>query len=86
MWASRDPAAVEPERRARSAWDEVRRPEPESITARRGMRELLLRATLYRARLGEPGAMDAARSLVSQIDNPALTTLLDSYAPAPAAT
>jgi hypothetical protein len=46
------------------------------------MRELLVRATLYRARLGEPGAMDAARSLVSEIDNPALTTLVDVAAPA----
>jgi len=52
-----------------------------AITARRGMRELLLRATLYRARLGEPGAMDAARSLASQIDNPELITALDVAVP-----
>lgn len=45
--------------------------ELEAIAARRGMRELLLRATVYRARLGEPGALDAARSLAAQIDNPA---------------
>ena len=52
--------------------------ELESITARRGMRELLLRATVYRARLGEPGALDAARSLAGQIDNPALGDLIAS--------
>ena len=52
--------------------------ELESVTARRGMRELLLRATVYRARLGEPGALDAARSLAGQIENPALSDLLAS--------
>jgi DNA-binding SARP family transcriptional activator len=46
--------------------------ELEAMAARRGMNELLLRATGYRARLGEPGALDAARSLAAQIDNPAL--------------
>jgi DNA-binding SARP family transcriptional activator len=56
--------------------------ELEAITARRGMQELLLRATAYRARLGEPGALDAARSLAAQIDNPALETLLD-FSPIP---
>jgi hypothetical protein len=49
--------------------------ELESMTARRGIRELLLRATVYRARLGEAGALDAARSLAAQIDNPALDDL-----------
>jgi DNA-binding SARP family transcriptional activator len=49
--------------------------ELEAMTARRGIRELLLRATLYRARLGELGALDAARSLAAQIDNPALDAL-----------
>jgi hypothetical protein len=52
--------------------------ELESITARRGMRELLLRATLYRARLGDSGALEAARSLAGQIDNPALGDLVGS--------
>jgi DNA-binding SARP family transcriptional activator len=52
--------------------------ELESIAARRGMRELLLRATLYRARLGEPGALDAARSLAGQINNPVLGDLFAS--------
>jgi hypothetical protein len=49
--------------------------ELEAMTARRGIRELLLRAIAYRARLGEPGALDAARSLAAQIDNPALDDL-----------
>jgi hypothetical protein len=52
--------------------------ELEAIAARRGIRELLLRATVYRARLGEPGALDAARSLAAQIDNPAIGNLLAS--------
>ena len=52
--------------------------ELESITARRGMRELLLRATVYRARLGDSGALEAARSLAGQIDNPALGDLVGS--------
>jgi DNA-binding SARP family transcriptional activator len=50
--------------------------ELESIAARRGLRELLLRSTLYRARLGEPGALAAARSLAAEIDNPALRELV----------
>ena len=56
--------------------------ELEAIAARRGIRELLLRATVYRARLGEPGAIEAARALAAQIDNPALTTLLAFGEPA----
>ena len=51
--------------------------ELEAITARRGIRDLLLRATIYRARLGEPGALDVARSLAAQIDNPALDVLFE---------
>jgi DNA-binding SARP family transcriptional activator len=52
--------------------------ELEKITARRGMRELLVHAMVYRARLGEPGALDAARALAAEIDNPALDELLAS--------
>jgi len=52
--------------------------ELEATAARRGMRELLLHAALYRARLGEPGALDVARSLAAQIDNPAVPALLES--------
>jgi DNA-binding SARP family transcriptional activator len=51
--------------------------ELEAITARRGIKELLVHATIYRARLGEPGAADAARSLAAQVDNPALDGLLE---------
>ncbi len=55
-----------------------------AVSARRGMRELLLRASLYRARLGDGGAFSVARSLASQVDNPAVTGLLDvSLAAAP---
>ena len=46
--------------------------ELETIAARRGIRELLLRAAVYRARLGEAGALDVVESLSAQIDNPAL--------------
>lgn len=49
--------------------------ELEAMTAHRGIRELVLHAALYRARLGEPGALDAARALAAQIDNPALARL-----------
>jgi len=42
------------------------------------MRELLARATIYRTRLSVPGALDAARSLAAQIDNPVLGELLES--------
>ncbi|MGH3646905.1 MAG: hypothetical protein ACRDTM_06985, partial [Micromonosporaceae bacterium] len=46
--------------------------ELEALASRTGMRELFARATLHRARLGEPGAADAVRSLVAEVDNPAL--------------
>jgi DNA-binding SARP family transcriptional activator len=66
--------AVEQEAEGVARWiDELA-----TITARRGMRELLLRATVYRARLGEPGAHEAARLLEAQIQNPALSDLLES--------
>lgn len=54
--------------------------ELEAIAARRGLRDLLVRATVHRARLGEPGALEAARSLAAQVDNPALDELLASAA------
>ncbi len=50
----------------------------ESIASRRGIRELVLHAAVYRARLGEPGALAAARSLAAQIDNPSHDRLLAS--------
>jgi len=50
--------------------------ELEATTARRGIRELLVHATVYRARLGEPGALAAARTQAAEIENPALEPLL----------
>ena len=44
----------------------------ERLAARSDMRELVVRATLHRARLGDPGAAAAARMLGEAIDNPAL--------------
>jgi DNA-binding SARP family transcriptional activator len=46
------------------------------LAARSGMRELVVRARIHAARLGEPGALDAARLLAADIDNPALAALL----------
>jgi hypothetical protein len=74
--------AVAVEHRAEAAprWiDEL-----EATAARRGVRELLLHAALYRARLGEPGALDGARSLAAQIDNPAVPKLLEAGLLSPA--
>jgi hypothetical protein len=71
--------AVAVEHRARGAarWiDEL-----EAIASRRGIRELLLKATLYRARLGEPGAFEVARTLAAQIDNPTLDELFECAQP-----
>jgi DNA-binding SARP family transcriptional activator len=63
--------AVEHRATAAARWiDEL-----EAITARRGISELLLRATVYRARLGESGALEAAHSLAAEIDNPAVDDL-----------
>lgn len=44
----------------------------ERIAGRSGMRELLVRAALHRARLGQAGAAAAADALGRSIDNPAL--------------
>jgi DNA-binding SARP family transcriptional activator len=54
--------------------------ELEGIAARRGLRDLLVRATVHRARLGEPGALENARTLAAQVDNPALAALVASAA------
>lgn len=48
----------------------------EALAARCGMRELLVRALLHRARLGETAAFEVARDLVATIDNPALHTVM----------
>lgn len=44
----------------------------ETVAGRTGMKELLARAYLHRHSLGDPTALSIARSLASQIDNPAL--------------
>jgi DNA-binding SARP family transcriptional activator len=49
-----------------------------ALADRTGMRELAVRADLHQARLGVPGALDAARLLGSEIDNPALAELLSA--------
>jgi hypothetical protein len=53
-----------------------------TLAAQTGMRELLVRADLHRARLGEPGAADSARLLAAEIDNPLLHASLDGAVPA----
>lgn len=53
--------------------------ELEALTARAGMRELLARARMHRASLGEAGALESALALAAEIDNPALTAELASY-------
>jgi DNA-binding SARP family transcriptional activator len=49
-----------------------------ALADRTGMRELAVRARLHQARLGVPGALDAARLLGSEIDNAALGDLLST--------
>jgi DNA-binding SARP family transcriptional activator len=46
--------------------------ELERLAARGDYRELVVRAALHRARLGDPGGIDAARLLGEAIDNPVL--------------
>lgn len=46
--------------------------ELETLAARAGLRELLTRATMHRARLGDAGATEAASILAVGIENPAL--------------
>jgi tetratricopeptide (TPR) repeat protein len=48
--------------------------ELEALASRTGMRELLLRAYLHRARRGDTRARDAARLLGAEIDNPSVGT------------
>ena len=49
--------------------------ELDAVAANRGMLELLVHANVYRARLGERGALEAAQALAPQIDNPSLREL-----------
>ncbi|MEV4375247.1 BTAD domain-containing putative transcriptional regulator [Streptosporangium sp. NPDC049644] len=53
-----------------------------SLTARCEMRELVVRAHLHRYRLGDRQALTSARLLGADIDNPALTELLNGSEPA----
>jgi len=46
------------------------------LAARTGMRELVVRALIHRAALGEDGNLDVAASLAEGIDNPALAGLV----------
>lgn len=52
------------------------------VAARSGMRELVVRGRIHAGRLGEPGALEAARLLAADIDNPALADLLLQPVPA----
>jgi DNA-binding SARP family transcriptional activator len=49
----------------------------ESIAGRTGMRELLARSYLHRSRAGEASALEVARLVAADIDNPALSALLE---------
>jgi DNA-binding SARP family transcriptional activator len=60
--------AIAQEQRAAPRWIA----DLESLAARCGMRELLVRALWHKALLGEPGASEAARDLAATIDNPFL--------------
>ena len=54
--------------------------ELEAFAARRGMRELVARAALHRAALGQPGAAEHAAALGAGIANPALAGAVDAVA------
>jgi tetratricopeptide (TPR) repeat protein len=53
-----------------------------ALAERCGLRELIVRAHVHRARLGDHASMQTARVLASEIDNPALSALLDAPIPA----
>jgi tetratricopeptide (TPR) repeat protein len=46
------------------------------VAARRGMREHIVRAEIYMARLGNPASLEAAAALAAEIDNPALREMV----------
>jgi hypothetical protein len=48
-----------------------------SLASRTGMREFVIRSHIHRARLGQPGALEAAVIGVAQVDNPVLATLVE---------
>ena len=47
-----------------------------ALAARSEMRELVVRGLVHAARIGQPGALDSARMLAGEIDNPTLTLLI----------
>ncbi|MCW3067587.1 MAG: hypothetical protein JWL67_212 [Solirubrobacterales bacterium] len=51
------------------------------LGARCGLRELVVRAHVHRGRLGVSGALESARILAAEIDNPALEVLISSAVP-----
>jgi tetratricopeptide (TPR) repeat protein len=53
-----------------------------ALAERCGLRELIVRAHLHRAHLGDHTSMKTARVLAAEIDNPALSALLDAPVPA----
>ncbi len=52
----------------------------ETIGARTGMNEMLVRAQLHRAALGDPGAPAAARLFAERIDNPVIIERANAWA------
>jgi DNA-binding SARP family transcriptional activator len=52
------------------------------LAERCGLRELVVRAHVHRGRLGDPGALESARLLAAEIDNPALEALFGPLVPA----
>jgi DNA-binding SARP family transcriptional activator len=63
--------AVEHELASAPRWIE----ELEQLAGRAGFRELLVRALLYRSRLGDPGALEAARAAADAVGGDALAEL-----------
>jgi hypothetical protein len=47
-----------------------------ALAARTEMRELVVRSLAHAARIGQAGALDSARMLAGEIENPTLETLL----------
>jgi hypothetical protein len=47
-----------------------------ALAARTEMRELVVRGLAHAARIGQAGALDSARMLAGEIENPTLETLL----------
>jgi DNA-binding SARP family transcriptional activator len=52
------------------------------LAARCGLRELVVRAHFHRGQLGVPGALESARILAAEIDNPTLEALVSPGVPA----